>query len=63
MPAHPKIFRRIPGGLAQAYLKAKVVSPNYTDDARHVAIATVEQIDLIVSWNFKHLVNVRREDG
>ena len=27
--------------LARAYLKAKVVSPNYSDDARHVAIATV----------------------
>ncbi|MFM2296073.1 MAG: hypothetical protein RLZZ350_2486 [Verrucomicrobiota bacterium] len=49
--------------LAHAYLKAKVVSPNYTDDARHVAIASVEQIDLIVSWNFKHLANYQRETG
>ena len=31
------------------------------DDARHVAIATVEQVGLIVSWNFKHLANYRRE--
>jgi hypothetical protein len=49
--------------LAQAYVKAGVVSPNYTDDARHVAIATVEQVGLIVSWNFKHLANYRRETG
>lgn len=49
--------------LARAYVAAKVVSPNYTDDARHVAIATVEQADLIVSWNFKHLANYRRETG
>ena len=49
--------------LAQAYLKAGVVSPNYADDARHVAIATVEQVGLIVSWNFKHLANYRRETG
>ena len=49
--------------LAQAYLAAKVVSPGYVDDARHVAIATVEQIALVVSWNFKHLANYRRETG
>jgi len=49
--------------LAQAYLAAKVVSANYADDARHVAIATVEQVGLIVSWNFKHLANYRRETG
>jgi hypothetical protein len=36
--------------LAQAYLAAGVVSPNYADDARHVAIATVEQVGLVVSW-------------
>ena len=34
--------------LAPAYVKAGVVSPNYVDDARHVAIATVEQVGLIV---------------
>ena len=49
--------------LAQAYVKAVVVSPNYLDDARHVAIATVKQVGLIVSWNFKHLANYRRETG
>lgn len=49
--------------LAQAYVKAGVVTANYVDDARHVAIATVEQVGLIVSWNFKHLANYRRETG
>jgi predicted nucleic acid-binding protein len=49
--------------LARAYVTAGVVSPNYVDDARHVAIATVEQINLVVSWNFKHLANYRREMG
>jgi hypothetical protein len=49
--------------LAQAYVKAAVVSPNYADDARHVAIATVKQVGLVVSWNFKHLANYRRETG
>jgi hypothetical protein len=49
--------------LARAYVAAGIVTTNYTDDARHVAIATVEQVGLIVSWNFKHLANYRRETG
>lgn len=49
-------------GLANAYLAASVVPPKYADDALHVAMATIHGVRLIVSWNFKHLVNVRRED-
>jgi hypothetical protein len=49
--------------LARAYLAAGVVSPNFVDDARHVAIATVEQVGLLVSWNFKHLANYQKESG
>jgi predicted nucleic acid-binding protein len=44
-------------------LAAAVVPLKYADDALHVAIATVQGVRLIVSWNFKHLVNVLREDG
>lgn len=47
--------------LARAYVAAGIVPANYLDDARHVAIATVEQVGLVVSWNFKHLANYRRE--
>jgi hypothetical protein len=49
--------------LARAYLAANVVTAKFVDDALHVAMASVHGIRLIVSWNFKHLVNVRREDG
>lgn len=49
--------------LAAAYLSQNVVPPKYTDDARHVAVCTVAQIQYLVSWNFKHLVNVDREKG
>jgi len=49
--------------LAQAYVAAGVVTPKYVDDARHVAIATVEGIGIVVSWNFRHLANLRREAG
>jgi len=49
--------------LAAAYLAQEVVPPEYDDDARHVAICTVARIGYLVSWNFKHLANVRREAG
>jgi hypothetical protein len=49
--------------LARAYLENKVVSATYADDARHVAIAVVHRVTVIASWNFKHLVNLRREAG
>ena len=46
--------------LQRAYLAAGIISPKWEEDALHVAIATVTDCDLIVSWNFKHLVNFRR---
>lgn len=49
--------------LAHAYIEAGVVTPKYVDDARHVAVATVHEIGIVVSWNFQHLVNLRREAG
>jgi hypothetical protein len=36
------------------------VTPKYSDDALHVAQATLARADVIVSWNFKHLVNPTR---
>jgi predicted nucleic acid-binding protein len=43
--------------LHEAYLRGAVVPPRYADDALHVALATVARADVLVSWNFKHLVN------
>ncbi|HPA44701.1 MAG TPA: PIN domain protein [bacterium] len=43
--------------LRNAYLSAKVVGQRWSDDAAHVAAATVARADLIVSWNFRHIVN------
>jgi hypothetical protein len=49
--------------LAPAYLRQGVVTPKYADDATHVAVCTVARLQYLVSWNFKHLVNVQREAG
>lgn len=46
--------------LAKEYIRAKVFSPAMLDDARHVAACVVSDISILLSWNFKHLVNRRR---
>ena len=43
--------------LQQKYLDAGIVTQKSTEDALHVAIASVSNCDLIVSWNFKHIVH------
>ena len=47
--------------LAQEYITARVLPASSRDDARHIAIATVAGSDALVSWNFRHLVNLRRK--
>jgi len=46
--------------LADAYLNHKILSQNFRNDARHIAIATIADADLLVSWNFKHIVHFQR---
>lgn len=46
--------------LSAEYIKANAISPKFTDDAFHVALATISRVDVLVSWNFKHLVNYNR---
>ena len=46
--------------LAEAYVRSAVLPKSSFEDAEHVAIATINNLDAIVSWNFKHLVNLRR---
>jgi hypothetical protein len=47
--------------LAEAYLKARLVPPPRRNDARHIALATVADLDAIVSWNFRDMVNIRKK--
>lgn len=49
--------------LHEAYLLAGVVGPANEDDAMHVAIATVGNCDIIVSWNFRHIVHYDKIRG
>jgi hypothetical protein len=46
--------------LQAAYLDAGILTPKWADDALHVAMATVTHCDLVVSWNFRHIVHFEK---
>lgn len=49
--------------LAEHYLKENVVGKTSRADCTHIALATLNHADILVSWNFKHIVNVNRIRG
>ena len=49
--------------LADIYIKENVVGKASIEDCRHIAIATLNNADILASWNFKHIVNVNRIRG
>lgn len=49
--------------LSSEYISEKVVGNTSYSDCLHIALATINQADLLVSWNFKHIVNVKRIKG
>ena len=49
--------------LATKYIEEKVVGKTSFDDCLHIATATLNKADILVSWNFKHIVNVYRTRG
>lgn len=49
--------------LADKYIEAKVVGKTSRADCQHIAIATICNSDVLVSWNFKHIVNLDRIRG
>jgi predicted nucleic acid-binding protein len=49
--------------LADAYIIEKVVGQTSLEDCRHIALATINRVDVLASWNFKHIVNLDRIKG
>ena len=49
--------------LAYQYIQEKVVGKTSIADCQHIAIATIANADVLVSWNFKHIVNLERIRG
>jgi predicted nucleic acid-binding protein len=50
-------------GLAGRYVTDGIIPARFRDDALHVALAVLNRLDVVVTWNMKHLANVRRIDG
>jgi len=38
----------------------QILTPKYFEDLLHIAIATINNIDILVSWNFKHIVHYEK---
>lgn len=49
--------------LSTSYIKESVIQERFLADSQHIAIATVVKADVIISWNFKHIVNIVRIRG
>ena len=47
--------------LSRAYIVRGIIPLKKNDDALHLAICTVHDIDVLVSWNFEHLANINKE--
>jgi predicted nucleic acid-binding protein len=47
--------------LARTYVAAGAILANAENDARHIAIASVHDVRVVVSWNFRHMVNIERK--
>lgn len=49
--------------LADTYIEEKVVGKTSIEDCRHIAMATIYKVDVLASWNFKHIVNLDKIKG
>ncbi|MCB9033722.1 MAG: PIN domain protein [Chitinophagales bacterium] len=49
--------------LADTYITENVVGKTSREDCFHIALATINKADVLVSWNFKHIVNILRIRG
>jgi hypothetical protein len=56
-------FSQEASDLADEYVKAGVVGKTSIEDCRHIALASIHKVDVLASWNFKHIVNLDRIKG
>jgi predicted nucleic acid-binding protein len=57
------VITREAARLAERYIQAGVVGRTQLSDAQHIATATVHRVDVVASWDFKHMVNEARVRG
>lgn len=62
---HPPIMLEVSSEideLADIYIAEGVIPKKKRDDAMHIAVATVNEMDALVSWNYKHLANLAKKE-
>jgi hypothetical protein len=47
--------------LLEEYVKRKIIPRKYRDDGRHIAVAVVNDVDVIITWNCKHMAQVEKK--
>jgi hypothetical protein len=47
--------------LSGLYIKEEVIPRKKKEDALHIAVATAYEMDILLSWNFKHLANIKKQ--
>jgi predicted nucleic acid-binding protein len=47
--------------LANLYVKSKVIPQHKYEDALHIAFCTYYEFDILLSWNFRHLANIKKQ--
>ena len=47
--------------LVEEYVKKKIIPRKYRDDARHIAVAVLHDVDVIITWNCKHMAQVEKK--
>ena len=47
--------------LSDKYLTQKAIPKKKVEDAKHIAITTINECDALISWNYKHLANMNKE--
>jgi hypothetical protein len=55
LPVTPKVLE-----LATAYEASKILPRRFVADMRHIALATIAEVDALVSWNFRHVVRLEK---
>lgn len=47
--------------LAKKYINESVIPKNKIEDALHLAVTTINELDILLSWNFRHLANIKKQ--
>lgn len=55
LPVTPKVLE-----LATTYEARKILPRRFAADMRHIALATIAEVDALVSWNFRHVVRLEK---